>query len=92
MATDVDEAFNEKPGGGALDEEHDETNNGSKEALPISSGGEAEALPEAMAIFMGNTGSNEDDSNKDGRLLWLNVGARWTCTCRSLRRAQVQLP
>ena len=52
LANDVDEALKEKPGGGALDEEHEETNNGSGGALPISGGGEAEALPEAVALVM----------------------------------------
>ena len=41
LATDyVDEALPEKLGGGALDEEHNETNNGSNGDRPIS-GGEA---------------------------------------------------
>jgi hypothetical protein len=34
------------------------------EPLPISSGGEAEALPEADQIIMANTSANEDDKTK----------------------------
>ena len=51
LANDVDEAFKEKPGGGALDEEHDETNDGSNGTLPINSGGEAEALPKQWDCY-----------------------------------------
>ena len=45
------------------DEYHEETNNGSSGALPIS-GGEAEALPEAVALVMAKTAANEDAKPK----------------------------
>ena len=60
-----------------MDEEPDETNNGSSGALPISSGGDAEALPEAVAIVMAKTGANEDaKTNMDAVVAqcWRKVG------------------
>ena len=57
LAHEFDEALKENLGGGTLDEEHDDTNNGSSGALPVSSGGEAEAWPEAKDIIYGKYGS-----------------------------------
>jgi hypothetical protein len=54
----------EKPGGGALDDEaHEETNNGSGGALPIS-GGEAEPSPAAVSTVIAKTGVTEDQTTK----------------------------
>ena len=65
LSNDVDEAMTEKPGGGALDDDEDpETNNRSGGALPISGGGEAEALPEAVATVIAKTGATEDEKTK----------------------------
>ena len=63
LAKDVDKALKGKPGGGTLDEEHEETNNGSGGALPIG-GGEPEALPEAVATVIAKTGATEDEQTK----------------------------
>ena len=91
FTNDVDEALKEKPGGGALDDDEDpETNNRSGGALPISGGGEAEALPEAVATVIAKTGTTEDETTKMGTFVY--VGARWTRTCRLRRKAQVHVP
>ena len=63
ILNDVDEALKEKLGGGALDEDQEEAHNGISGPLPIS-GGEAGALPEAVAAVIAKAGSDEDD-NKD---------------------------
>ena len=63
LANYVDEALKEKPGGGALDEEHEETHSGSGGALPIS-GGEPEALPEAVVTVIAKTGATEGETMK----------------------------
>ncbi len=91
LSNDVDEAFEEKPGGGALDEEHDETNNGSSGALPINNGGEAEALRESLAVVMAKTGANEHDKTEMDAFV-AQCWRKWACTCRLHTRAQVQLP
>ena len=45
-------------------DEDPETNNRSGGALPISGGGEAEALPEAVATVIAKTGTTEDEKTK----------------------------
>ena len=77
LSNDADEALKEKPGGGALDDDEDpETNNRSGGALPISGGGESEALPEAVATVIAKTGTTEDDKTQMATfvaLYWLKV-------------------
>ena len=65
LSNDVDEALKDKPGGGALDDDADpETKNRSGGVLPVSGGGEAEALPEAVATVIAKTGNTEDEKTK----------------------------
>ena len=84
MSKYVGEALKDKLSGGALDEDS-ETNTRSGGALPSSGGGEAEALPEAVATVIAKTGATED-GNKDGHLCGSMLAqgghARVACTGR----------